>query len=71
MTRYIVTKNSDNKGIYEIHKKHECDHLPNPENQIKLGDYSTCFKALSDVRRTYTDRTFIGCKYCCPECHKG
>ena len=66
-----MSKNPNDKGIYEIHKKHECDHLPDPKNMITLGDYSSCSSALFDARRTYTDRIFDGCKHCCPECHKG
>lgn len=69
MARYIVNKVPDSNDIYEIHKKHECDHLPNPDNQVTLGDYSSCSSALFDARRTYVDKVFDGCKYCCPECH--
>ncbi|ACZ10756.1 Uncharacterised protein [Sebaldella termitidis] len=69
MARYIVNKNPDDNGTYVIHKKHECNHLPSPENQIKLGDYSSPANALFDARRTYDDKVFDSCKYCCPECH--
>ena len=69
MARYIFSKNPDSKGVYEIHKKHECDHLPNLKDQIKLGDFSSYSNALFDAERNFPDKKFDGCKYCCLECN--
>lgn len=69
MARYIVTKNPDENGIYVIHKKHECAHLPILKDQIKLGDFSSYPNALFDAKRNFPDKKFDGCKYCCLECN--
>ena len=59
MARYIFSKNPDSKGVYEIHKKHECDHLPNLKDQIKLGDFSSYSNALFDAKRNFPDKNLM------------
>ena len=71
MATYIVNKNPDNNGFNEIHRKNNCNHLPNPENQITIGDFSSCSAALAHAKQTWRENKFDGCAYCCPECHTG
>lgn len=71
MAVYIVNKNADNNGRHEIHRKDYCNHLPEPKNQIILGDFSSCTTALAEAKKKWSSLKFDGCAYCCESCHTG
>lgn len=69
MEYFLVNANAQAGGEHEVHRSYSCNHLPNPNNQISLGQHPNCRSALADAeRRGY--RPADGCAYCCPECHK-
>lgn len=66
MARYYVNKNMQANGDHEVHKT-GCTWLPNPENRIYLGDYSSCDPAIREARKYYNQVN--GCYYCSNACH--
>ncbi|MFZ2072746.1 MAG: hypothetical protein WAV10_03660 [Minisyncoccia bacterium] len=71
MSRYIINQNAQPTGENEIHndEKGVCDHLPNPENRILIGYYSTCQEAIIAARTMWPKNIIDGCAYCCPACN--
>ncbi|MEZ6030414.1 MAG: hypothetical protein R3C46_11760 [Hyphomonadaceae bacterium] len=67
MARYYVNKNAQSSGEHEVHE-FSCSFLPQPENRIYLGEFSSCGPAIQEARRHYSN--VDGCYYCCPACHK-
>ena len=67
MAKYCVNKNAQPTGEHEVHKE-GCDWLPDPENQVDLGDHSNCHAAVEAAKRYYDN--VDGCAYCCPDCNK-
>ena len=68
MARYYVNKNAQSNGDHEVHKA-GCNHFPNKENTIYLGDFVTCSPAVREAKKHY-DRV-NGCFYCSKPCHTG
>ncbi len=66
MSRYYVNKNAQANGDHEVHTP-GCAFLPNPENRIYLGDFSSCFPAVREARKYYPQSN--GCYYCSRACH--
>jgi len=71
MYKFIVNKNSDEKGLHEVHQENICNHLPLLENRVDLGSHSNCTSALQKVRQLNPNLRFDGCAYCAPSCHTG
>lgn len=72
MAVFIVNKNPQRtvNREYEVHNlSRGCSHLPDIDNQVKLGDFLTCHSALDFVKNKNPTLTFDGCAYCCNECH--
>lgn len=67
MTIYYVNKNAQANGDHEVHTS-ICSHLPDSNNRIYLGIFSTCKEALAEAKKYYSQAD--GCYYCCNECHK-
>jgi len=68
MPRYYVNKNAQSNGDHEVHTK-SCSFLPNPENRIYLGPFSTCTSAVREAKKHYPKSN--GCYYCSNPCHTG
>lgn len=71
MPNYIVNRNPQSNGDYEVHDQassYGC--LPEPANRVLLGAYSSCSGAVSDANaRGY--RPANGCFYCAFACNTG
>jgi hypothetical protein len=67
MDYYYVNKNAQSTGEHEVHKN-TCSHLPDTNNRIGLGYFSSCAEALRKANEYYTE--VDGCYYCCPACHR-
>lgn len=64
--RYVVNRNAQENGDHEVHRE-GCSHYPAPENQVPLGDFTTCHPAVAKAKEIY--RSADGCAYCSKECH--
>lgn len=69
MANYIVNRTAQyGSGDHEVHNLDaNCSHLPSRENQLALGEHSTCSSAVQAARRYYSDVN--GCYYCAYACH--
>ena len=68
MARYYVRKIAQSSGDHEVHTT-GCAWLPDAENRIYLGDFSSCEPAVTAARKYYTQVN--GCYYCANPCHTG
>ena len=66
MSSYYVNKNEQSNGDHEVHKE-GCSYMPESQNRIYLGEFSTCSAAVSAARKHYTNVN--GCYYCSYACH--
>ena len=66
MALYYVNKNAQSNGDHEVHKS-DCDRMPNPENKIYLGDFTTCTPAVRKAKEYYEQSN--GCAHCSSACH--
>jgi len=66
MDYYYVNKNRQTNGDHEVHKS-GCSYLPDAENRLYLGYFSTCAEAVREAKKTYSQSN--GCYYCCNACH--
>ena len=66
MAFYYVNKNAQSNGDHEVHKS-GCSHMPNLENRIYLGDFTTCAPAVRKAKEHYMQSN--GCYYCANACH--
>lgn len=66
MSKYYVNKNAQSNGDHEVHKE-GCSYMPNAENRIYLGDFSSCNGAVNAARNHYSQVN--GCYYCSRPCH--
>lgn len=64
--RYYVNKNPQVGGEHEVHE-YSCSYLPNADNCLYLGEFSSCQAAVVEAGRHY--REVDGCFYCCNPCH--
>lgn len=70
MDSFIINKQSQNNGDHEVHNITKgCSYLPDPKNQIGLGDHESCTEAVELAKKTWSDERINGCYYCCNECH--
>lgn len=65
VTRYLVSKNAMANGDHEVHAA-GCSFMPDAENQLYLGEFSSCAPAISKAKEIYPQSN--GCHYCVPEC---
>lgn len=69
MPNYIVNRNSQPNGDYEVHDEAStrgC--LPDRANRVALGNFTYCYQAVSEAnRRGYSPAN--GCYYCANACH--
>ena len=66
MSRYYVNKNAQSNGDHEVHTT-GCAWLPLLENRIYLGEFYSCFSAVSEARKHYVQVN--GCAHCSLACH--
>ncbi len=66
MSKYYVNKNAQANGDHEVHTSN-CSYLPNIENRIYLGEFSTCAEAVREAKNHYLKSN--GCYYCSSACH--
>lgn len=66
MANYYVNKNVQHNGDHEVHKS-GCIYMPQAENRIYLGDFTSCSDAVRKAKEYYPQSD--GCKTCCPSCH--
>ena len=69
MNRYIINRNTDEKGLNEVHTT-ICSHKPNISNQVDIGFH---IDEIESVRyaKSIGWHNADGCKYCCTKAHKG
>ena len=68
MAQYYVNKQKQDNGDHEVHKS-DCDYLPNEENRIYLGEFTSCHGAVEKAKEHFPQSN--GCIHCSPECHTG
>lgn len=68
MANYYVNKNAQLNGDHEVHTT-GCSFLPNTDNRIYLGDFTSCRSAVQEAKKHYSQVN--GCYYCSRECHSG
>lgn len=66
MTRYYVNKHAQANGDHEVHTS-GCSFLPEIENRIYLGEFSSCQGAVTEAKKYYSEAD--GCFYCSYACH--
>lgn len=66
MSKYYVNKNAQSNGDHEVHTT-GCSHMPNPENRLYLGEFTSCAPAVRKAKDTYAKSN--GCYYCSKPCH--
>lgn len=64
--RFYVNKNAQLNGDHEVHRA-TCSWLPDTENRIFLGEFSSSQEAVRAAKKYYT--RVDGCVHCCPESH--
>ncbi len=64
--KFYVNKNAQPKGEHEVHRE-TCSWLPDAENRLYLGDFSTSQQAIKEAKKYYAE--VDGCEKCCPESH--
>lgn len=71
MPKFILNKNQQPNGDYEVHNATTgCSWMPEPSNQIDLGNHLTCHGAVAFAKAQYPEkRRTNGCAYCCKACH--
>lgn len=67
--RYYVNGRQQPTGEHEVHKAVGCPTPAATENQIDLGDFTSCRPAVNEAKRKFPQWDIDGCKYCSPECH--
>ena len=66
MAMYYVNKNAQSNGDHEVHNS-DCNYLPESQNLLRLGDFSTCRPAVEEAKKYYDQCN--GCAYCTAACH--
>jgi hypothetical protein len=69
MPNYCVNRNaqegSNDHEVHDLSTDKGC--LPDPENQIALGNHDSCSGAVQKAKEHYSDVN--GCYYCANACH--
>ena len=68
MSSYYVNRNTQLNGDHEVHTT-GCSWLPNRDNRIYLGEFSSCYPAVTAAKRHFSQVN--GCYYCSNACHTG
>lgn len=68
MAKYYVNKNTQANGDHEVHTT-GCSWLPEVDNRIYLGDFTSCGPAVTKAKETYSQSN--GCYYCSRPCNTG
>lgn len=68
MYNYYVNKNEQPSGDHEVHKS-GCPRLPNRDNRIYLGSFSSCVPAVKEAKKHFNK--VDGCGICSKPCHTG
>ncbi len=66
MKKYCVNRREQDTGEHEVHSM-DCEHLPDPVNQVHLGSFDNCHDAVKEAKKHFDD--VDGCYYCSKECH--
>lgn len=66
MALYYVNSNAQTNGDHEVHEK-GCSFMPDVDNRLYLGDFSSCGPAVTAAKKSYTQVN--GCFYCSRPCH--
>lgn len=66
MADYYMNKNAQKSGDHEVHEA-GCDWMPNSENQLYLGNFTSCRGAVKKAKEY--DSHADGCKHCSLACH--
>ena len=66
--RYYVNSNRQPSGDHEVHTA-TCPWLPNEQNRVYLGDFSSCGPAVQQAKQHYSQSN--GCAHCSPACNTG
>lgn len=66
VARYYVNDQAQPNGDHEVHTS-TCAHLPSPSHRVDLGEFASCWNAVSAARRHYTQSN--GCVHCAAPCH--
>lgn len=70
MPLYIINKNAQTNGDHEVHNNDSTKGcLPNVENRIGLGVFSSCGPAVREAKRRWPREKINGCYYCANACH--
>ncbi len=64
--QYYVNKNAQSNGDHEVHEK-TCSYLPEAENRIYLGNFTSCHKAVVEAKKHFMQSD--GCYFCSNACH--
>ena len=57
--RYYVNKNAQANGDHEVHEQ-SCSRCPDPENRHYLGDFASCYPAVQEAKKYYSQVDVIG-----------
>lgn len=65
MTAYYINKKCEGTNGHEVHRD-GCKFMPDDENRVHLGKFSSCAAAVADAEKRYPKA--YGCYYCsyCP-----
>lgn len=63
---YYVNTEAQSNGDHEVHKS-DCEFLPNEENRLFLGSFSSCRDAVQEAKRYFPQSN--GCATCLSECN--
>lgn len=66
MIDYYVNKNEQSNGKHEVHTA-ACSNLPDSENRLYLGNFSSCHQAIRAAKKFY--KIIDGCSICSEKCH--
>jgi len=74
MAKYILNKKmqgSKSGKNFEVHNEVTCQHLPDSDNRLDLGNQVDCHSAKSFAKSKYPKnaKDIDGCYYCSYPCH--
>lgn len=70
MAKFIINSNQQSNGDHEVHNVAVgCSYMPEPQNQINLGEHATCHGAVAYAKQQWPTNKINGCYYCSNACH--
>lgn len=70
MAIFILNQNAQANGDHEVHNlTTSCIFMPQPQNQIPLGEHLHCSSAVLLAKKTWSKARINGCYFCCRDCH--